>query len=104
MIIKKTPGVASKKNIARIFKTINIGEFKSPEDYFSVYDFYKTFGYACLYAALNKTVMIDLTITMTEGRKKRRSRANRKMGGKETYQLLSVPSRYLEFCPEIAYT
>jgi hypothetical protein len=41
---------------------------KSPEDYVSVNDFYKVYGYACLYAALNKVEITDLTITFVESR------------------------------------
>ncbi|MDR1636953.1 MAG: hypothetical protein LBR93_06415 [Treponema sp.] len=54
-IVKKAPELVIEKNIARIFKRINVLEYKSPEDYFSVYDFYKVLSYAYLYAALNKT-------------------------------------------------
>jgi hypothetical protein len=53
------------KNIARIFKTINVFEYKSPEDYLSVKDFYKVYAYAALYAAITpKTALSDITITM----------------------------------------
>jgi hypothetical protein len=50
------------KNIARIFRHINILEYKSPEDYFSVYDFFKVLSYVFLYASLNKTSLeVDFT-------------------------------------------
>jgi hypothetical protein len=68
VIIKKNAEVKIEKNIARIFKTVNILEYKSPEDYFSVYDFYKVLGYAYLYAALNRLPMGDLTVTVIESR------------------------------------
>jgi hypothetical protein len=55
VIIKKAPDLVIEKNIARIFRKINLLEYKSPDDYFSVHDFYKVLGYAFLYAALNKT-------------------------------------------------
>jgi hypothetical protein len=64
VIIKKAPDIVIEKNIARIFKQTNILEYKSPEDYLSVWDFYKVFGYAGLYAALNKTSMKDMTISL----------------------------------------
>jgi hypothetical protein len=32
VIVKKAPGVVIDKNIARIFKRVNILEYKSPED------------------------------------------------------------------------
>ena len=57
-----------KKNIASIFRTWNILEYKSPDDYISVDDFYKVYGYACLYASLEKVPITDLTITFIEGR------------------------------------
>jgi hypothetical protein len=68
VIVKKSPEAVIEKNIAQVFKRINILEYKSPEDYFSVYDFYKVLSYAFLYAALNKTYMEDLTITIIETR------------------------------------
>jgi hypothetical protein len=68
VIVKKAPELVIEKNIARIFKRVNILEYKSPEDYFSVYDFYKVLSYAFLYAALNKTVIEDMTITVIETR------------------------------------
>jgi hypothetical protein len=43
-------------------------EYKSPEDYFSVYDFYKVLSYAYLYAALNKTDTRDMTVSVIETR------------------------------------
>jgi hypothetical protein len=69
LIIKKQKGVAIEKNIAAIFRSDNIVEYKSPEDYVSVNDFYKVYGYACLYASLSPQVTItDLTITFVESR------------------------------------
>jgi hypothetical protein len=64
VIIKKAPELVIEKNIARIFKRLNILEYKSPEDYLSRWDFYKVFGYACHYASLNKTDMKDMTISL----------------------------------------
>jgi hypothetical protein len=64
VIIKKAPGVVIDKNIARIFRRVNIMEYKSPEDYVSVQDFYKALGYAALYAALNKADMRDMTVSL----------------------------------------
>ena len=37
-----------KKNIAAIFREINLLEYKSPDDCVSPADFYKVYGYACL--------------------------------------------------------
>jgi hypothetical protein len=68
VIIKKVPDLVIEKNIARIFQRINLLEFKSPDDYFSVHDFYKVLGYAFLYAALNKVSVEDMTLSIIETR------------------------------------
>jgi hypothetical protein len=68
VIVKKAPDLVIEKNIARIFRRINILEYKSPDDYFSVRDFYKVLSYAFLYAALNKTPVEDLTLSIIETR------------------------------------
>jgi hypothetical protein len=68
LIIKKEKDVVIEKNIAAIFKKSNIVEYKSPDDYVSTDDFYKVYGYACLYAALKSTPVTDLTITFMESR------------------------------------
>jgi hypothetical protein len=56
------------KNIARIFKRVNLLEYKSPDDYFSVYDFHKVLAYAFLYSALNRTPIEEMTISIVETR------------------------------------
>jgi len=66
VIIKKTKDVEIKKNIAAIFRTWNLLEYKSPTDYVSVEDFYKVYGYACLYASFKNAPMTDMTITFIE--------------------------------------
>ncbi len=67
LIIKKQPGQIIEKNIARIFRTYNIIEYKSPDDYLSINDFYKVYGYACFYQSDSKKVLEinpqELTIT-----------------------------------------
>jgi hypothetical protein len=68
VIIKKLKDVAIKKNIAAIFRSDNIFEFKSPGDFFSVHDFYKAYGYACFYLSLNRIRVTDVTITIVETR------------------------------------
>jgi hypothetical protein len=68
VIVKKAPDLVIEKNIARIFRRINILEYKSPDDYFSVHDFHKVLSYAFLYAALNKTPIEDLTLSIIEAR------------------------------------
>ena len=49
LIIKKLRDVEIKKTIRRIFRKHNIIEYKSPDDSLSVNDFYKVYGYACIY-------------------------------------------------------
>jgi hypothetical protein len=66
VIIKKSRDIPIEKNIASIFRKENIAEYKSPEDYVSVDDFYKVYGYACLYSSLNKVDIKDLTLTFVE--------------------------------------
>jgi len=68
VIIKKSRDVSIEKNIASIFRKENIVEYKSPDDYVSVEDFYMVYGYACVYTALNKVDIKDLTLTFVESR------------------------------------
>ena len=49
VIIKKLKDIIFTKNIAKIFRTHNLIEYKSPTDYLSVVDFYKVHAYAYLY-------------------------------------------------------
>jgi hypothetical protein len=72
VIIKKAPDLVIEKNIARIFRKINVLEYKSPDDYFSVHDFYKVLSYAFLYAALNKISVEDMTLSIIEARHPRK--------------------------------
>ncbi|MDR3295828.1 MAG: 3-isopropylmalate dehydrogenase, partial [Clostridiales Family XIII bacterium] len=55
VVIKKQGGTAVKKNIGQIFRGINVIEYKSPKDYISVDDFYKTVAYAYQYKVLERT-------------------------------------------------
>jgi hypothetical protein len=66
VIVKKTKDVVLKKNIAAIFREWNLLEYKSPDDYVSVTDFYKVYGYACLYASLEEVPITSLTISFVE--------------------------------------
>jgi len=69
LIIKKTVNIPIKKNIATIFRKVNLVEYKSPDDHVSVKDFYKVYGYACQYIQLkeNKNIDIsDLTLSFVE--------------------------------------
>jgi hypothetical protein len=68
VIIKKAKNVIIKKNIAVIFRECNLLEYKSPDDYVSVTDFYKVYGYACLYTSFNNVPITDLTLSFIESR------------------------------------
>ncbi|MDR2717379.1 MAG: hypothetical protein LBB89_04860 [Treponema sp.] len=66
VVIKKAKDVVIKKNIAVIFREWNLLEYKSPDDYISVADFYKVYGYACLYASFQKVPITSLTVSFIE--------------------------------------
>lgn len=67
LIIKKNSEERIQKNIGRIFRKHNIVEYKSPDDYLSLDDFYKVYGYACFYKSdvqrVNTIKADDITIT-----------------------------------------
>jgi hypothetical protein len=66
-------GTVIDKNIARIFKTENLLEYKSPDDYLSVDDFLKVYAYANLYAAITPGVNLsEVTLTFVESRHPRK--------------------------------
>lgn len=46
LIIKLEKGRVVKKNIGRIFRQYNVVEYKGPEDYHSINDFYRVMAYA----------------------------------------------------------
>ena len=56
LVIMKKAEEQIQKNIGRIFRRHNIVEYKSPEDYLSIDDFYKVYGYACFYKSDTKHV------------------------------------------------
>ena len=72
VIIKKTADVEIKKNIASIFRSVNILEYKSPGDYVSVQEFYKAYAYACLYVSSRKANVSGLILTFVGSRKLRK--------------------------------
>ena len=63
VVIKKYQDIPIEKNFAAIFKKENILEYKSPDDYISVDDFYQVYSYACIYKVLNKIDIRDMTLT-----------------------------------------
>ena len=56
LIIKKAEGKTIRKNIGQIFRRYNVIEYKSPEDVLSIDDFYKVYGYACIYKSDTRRV------------------------------------------------
>lgn len=65
LIIKLEPGRQIKKNLGMLFRQYNIVEYKSPEDYISINDFYKVWGYTCLYQSETEKVKERLPEEMT---------------------------------------
>lgn len=67
LVVKKEKKEPIRKNIGRIFRTYNIIEYKAPDDYVSINDFYKVLGYTCFYQSDTEQVMKinpdELTIT-----------------------------------------
>lgn len=67
LIVKKDKSKPVRKNIGRIFRKHNIIEYKEPDDYISVNDFYKVYGYACFYQSDTEKVEAinpeEITIT-----------------------------------------
>lgn len=67
LVVKKLPDIQIRKNIGHIFKSHNIIEYKSPEDYLNINDFYKVYAYTCLYQSdtrqVNEIDARELTIT-----------------------------------------
>ena len=67
VIVKKESDEALELNIGRLFRKYNIMEYKSPEDYLSIDDYYKGCGYAYFYKANalreDEIKMDEMTIT-----------------------------------------
>jgi len=63
LIIKKLSDIKIEKNIGRIFQRDNIMEYKSPGDFLTVDGYNKVFGYAYLYACLEKLDIREITVT-----------------------------------------
>ena len=66
VIIKKPKDLVIEKNIATLFREVNLLEYKSPDKYVSVADFYKVYGYACQYVYLKNISITNLTISFIE--------------------------------------
>ena len=72
LVVRKIKEAKILLNIAQLFKGHNIIEYKSPEDYLSVDDYYKVKAYAYLYKTLGERVdsikVEDMTITMVSSK------------------------------------
>ena len=68
VVIKKLKNITIEKNIAAIFREYNLIEYKSPDDYVSVNDYNKVYGYACLYASFENVPIEKLTVSFVESR------------------------------------
>lgn len=68
VLVKNEKNIKITKNIGRIFRQHNIVEYKSPEDYLNIDDFYKVYGYTCIYKTevekVNQIPAEELTITL----------------------------------------
>ena len=68
VLVKNEKKVKIRKNIGRIFRQHNIIEYKSPEDHLNIDDFYKVYGYTCIYKTevekVNQIPAEELTITL----------------------------------------
>jgi len=63
LVIKKEHDIVIEKNIGKIFKAINLFEFKSEKDGLTVDDYNKTMGYAYFYASSTHAHVSDITIS-----------------------------------------
>jgi hypothetical protein len=72
LIVKKKRNVVIKKNIAQIFRSHNVVEYKSPEDRVTVEDYHKTQCYGRLYAALNNVDIGEMSVTVVATRHPRK--------------------------------
>ena len=67
VLVKKKETQILKKNIGKIFRRHNIVEYKSPDDYLCIDDFYKGYAYTYFYKAdrtpVNSILLEELTIS-----------------------------------------
>ncbi|MBQ9388784.1 MAG: hypothetical protein IJU07_01240, partial [Synergistaceae bacterium] len=56
LIIKKNAGVILTDPIGKFFETVNLFEYKSPDDGLSIDDFYKAVAYSFIYKGYNRKV------------------------------------------------
>ena len=63
LVIRKENDIDIEKNIGRIFRAINLFEFKSEQDSLTVDDYHKVMGYAYFYASSVRASLSDITIS-----------------------------------------
>jgi hypothetical protein len=66
VIVRKKSDQPLDKHIARLFRKVNIVEYKSPKDYLSVNVFYKSLAYVYLYKCLVQSQEISETVDIHE--------------------------------------
>lgn len=68
LIVKKDESVVLSDPIGAFFKSVNLFEYKSPEDGLSIDDFYKAQGYGLIYKGFDRKVnelpIEDMTLTL----------------------------------------
>ena len=68
LIIKKNSGVVLTDPIGEFFEAVNLFEYKSPADSFSIDDFYKAVAYAFIYKGYGRKIdelpIEDITLTL----------------------------------------
>jgi hypothetical protein len=64
LIVKKKRNIEIKKNIARIFRHINIVEYKSPDVSLDVNEFCKAFAYCYVYASIRNVPITDISLSI----------------------------------------
>ncbi len=67
LIVKKKTTEVIYKNLGKIFRKYNIIEYKSPDDYVSIDDYYKVLGYACFFksdvSGIDTIKVEDITVS-----------------------------------------
>jgi len=63
LVIRKESDIEIEKNIGKMFRAINLFEFKSEQDSLTVDDYHKVMGYAYFYASSVHASLSDVTIS-----------------------------------------
>ena len=72
LVIKKSSQVEIDTSIGIIFRSHNIWEYKSPDDYISVDDFKLTMAYVYLYSYINSVDLREITLSILSSREPER--------------------------------